>query len=287
MNLDKPNNPPPIPENNPYAPPSEASMGYEEQFDGEHFGLLDEPRQCEAGRGIGWIIEAFNMFKQYWALWIGMAVVYIIITMVIGSFPLASLIFWLLFAYHFNAGFMLVCAEQEEGYEPLFGTMFSAFQSHLGELIILCLWSILFTFLICIPIAIFFAVGLGGLAGVGLFDSANPDISSLMTSSAFLMVLLVILVGMLFYIPLLMAMYIAPALIVLHDIRPLDAMKMSFKGCLRNMIPFLLFGLIALFAIPILFVCTLGLGLLIIVPIMIISNYVIYRDIWSGRMAGE
>ncbi len=287
MNLEKPNSPPPIPENNPYAPPSEASMGYDEMLDGEHFGLLDEPRQCEAGRGIGWIVEAFNIFKQYWALWIGMAVVYMIITMVIGNIPFVSLIFWALFAYHFGAGFILVCAEQEEGYEPLFGTMFSAFQSHLGELIILSLWGILFTFLIFIPIGVFLGISMGGLAGLGLFDSANADISTLMTSSAFLMILLVLLVGMLFYIPLIMAMYLAPALVVLHDIKPLDAMKMSFKGCLRNMIPFLLFGLIALVAIPILFVFTLGLGLLIIVPIMIISNYVIYRDIWSGRMAGE
>ncbi len=84
-----------------------------------------------------------------------------------------------------------------------------------------------------------------------------------------------------------MLVYFAPPLIVLHDIRPFDAMKMSFKGCLRNMLPFLFFGLIALVFSFILCSLTIGLGIFIVIPIMLISYYVIYRDIWSGRMAGE
>ncbi len=279
MNLDKPNNPPPIPENNPYAPPSEASMGYDEMVDDEHFGLLDEPRQCEAGRGIGWLVEAFNIFKQYWALWIGMGLVYMIIAFILGNIPFVNFIYWFLFPYHFGAGFILVCAEQEEGYEPLFGTMFSAFQSHLGELIILALWNLLFTILICVPIA--FIVGIAGV-GVGVMASGVMP-----SNSEALIIILAVLVAMLFYVPLVMALYLAPALIVLHDIRPLDAMKMSFRGCLKNIMPFLLWGLIVPLICVVAVVLTLGLALFVLVPIMIISTYVIYRDIWSGRMAGE
>ncbi len=274
MNLEKPNNPPPLPQDNPYAPPSEESMGYDEvaQYDDEHFGLLDEPRKCEAGRGISWLSESFNMFKEYWLLWIGMGLVYILIMMFAGQIPFV----WMLLAYHFTAGFMVVCAEQEENYEPNFGNMFSAFQSHFKELLILALWNLLFSCLIIIPI-----IMVGFLAGVGAVAMNNPDADSV------LIIVLGVLVAMLFYIPLVMAMYLAPALIVLHDIRPLDAMKMSFKGCLRNMIPFLLFGLVAFIVSIIGVIFTLGLGMLVLIPVMIITNYVIYRDIWSDRMMGE
>lgn len=274
MNLEKPNNPPPLPQDNPYAPPSEASMGYDDQgqFDDEHFGLLDEPRKCEAGRGIGWLSESFNIFKQYWALWIGMGLVYLIIAMVAGQIPFV----WMLFAYHFTAGFMLVCAEQEEGYEPSFGSMFSAFQSHFKELFILALWNLLFTCLIIIPIAI-----IAGITAGGVMAMSNPNEGVVLT------MVMGALVAMLFFIPLMMAMYLAPALVVLHDIRPLDAMKMSLKGCLRNIIPFLLFGLIVPFVFIIGIIFTLGLGLFVLIPVMLISTYVIYRDIWSAEMVGE
>ncbi len=277
MNLEKSNTPPPLPQDNPYAPPSEESMGYDEvgEYYDEHFGLLEEPRQCEAGRGISWLTEAFNIFKEYWVLWIGIGLVYFIIMIIVGQIPFVNFI-WMLFAYHFTAGFILVCAEQEEGYQPNFATMFSAFQSHLGQLLILALWNLLFTCLIFVPIII-----VGVLAGVGAIAMNNPDADSV------LFIVLGLLVAMLFYIPLAMALYLAPALVVLHDIRPLDAMKMSFKGCLRNIIPFLLFGLIVPLVSIIGLVFTLGLGLFVLIPIMMISNYVIYRDIWSGQMAGE
>ncbi len=273
---------------NPYAPPQSDSMAYDNmgQSDGNHFGLRAEPRKCEAGRGISWLTEAFNMFKDNWLLWIGMILVYWVIMIVTSMIPLVNMLVYL-FLFHFVAGFMVVCAEQEEGYQPTFGSMFSAFQTHLVDLIVLALLYFLVAILAFIPMVIGMIVAFGGAVSAGVMSADIPDFSAFMGSGSVLIFLMSFLVTMLFFIPILMAVYIAPALIVLHDIKPIEAMKMSFKGCLKNMMPFLLFGLIVMFIFPVVTVFTLGLGLLVLAPMMSISNYAVYRDVWSERMIGE
>ena len=57
-------------------------------------------------------------------------------------------------------------------------------------------------------------------------------------------ILLMVLVVMALSIPLAMAIWFAPALVVFHDLQPLDAMKQSFAGCLKNIVPFLVYGII-------------------------------------------
>jgi uncharacterized membrane protein len=76
-----------------------------------------------------------------------------------------------------------------------------------------------------------------------------------------------------------MAYWFAPALIAMEGMSALSAMKLSFLGCLRNILPFLLYGVLALVmffigAIPV------GLGLLVVMPVMTASMYTAFRDIY-------
>ena len=91
--------------------------------------------------------------------------------------------------------------------------------------------------------------------------------------------LLAILIAMLLIIPVLMAFYFAPALILFHDLDVVSALKRSFTGCLRNILPFLLFG-IAMFFLSILAMIPLMLGFLVLSPIAMITIYVAYREIF-------
>jgi uncharacterized membrane protein len=91
--------------------------------------------------------------------------------------------------------------------------------------------------------------------------------------------LLGVLVAMALLVPVLMMIWFAPALIVLHDVAPVEALKMSFFGCLRNIMPFLIYGLVGLLmlvvgAIP------LFLGWLVVYPVLMIAIYTAYRDIF-------
>jgi uncharacterized membrane protein len=80
-------------------------------------------------------------------------------------------------------------------------------------------------------------------------------------------------------VPLVMALWFAPALVVFNDQGAVEAMKGSFVGCLRNMLPFLVYGIIA---VPLAFLATLPmmLGWLVFAPVIAASIYVGYRDIY-------
>jgi len=67
--------------------------------------------------------------------------------------------------------------------------------------------------------------------------------------------------------------------VVLQNLDAVEAMKRSFSGCLRNVLPFLLFGLLLL-PLSLLGLITLGLGLLVVVPIIYAATYAAYRDIF-------
>ena len=62
----------------------------------------------------------------------------------------------------------------------------------------------------------------------------------------------------------------------------LEAMKASFSGCARNIWPFLLYGVVFL----LLFIVALipvGLGLLVVSPMIWTSIYTGYRDIYLSK----
>ena len=81
-------------------------------------------------------------------------------------------------------------------------------------------------------------------------------------------------------LPLLMALWFAPALVIFHDVQPMAAMKSSFQGACANTAPG--FGSVG-FVLAILAVIPLGLGLLVLGPVMWGTMYVGYRDIFVRR----
>jgi uncharacterized membrane protein len=93
--------------------------------------------------------------------------------------------------------------------------------------------------------------------------------------------LLALLVSSLLVVPLLMAALFAPALVILDGLAATDAMKQSFSGCMKNMLPFLIFGLIGLLLVM-LGSLPFGLGLFVVWPILMAAVYVAYRDIFYG-----
>jgi uncharacterized membrane protein len=101
-----------------------------------------------------------------------------------------------------------------------------------------------------------------------------------MLSTMGLTALVVVLVGLLFAVPVLMAFWFAPALVVLRGDEPFAAMKTSFRACLRNMPPFLIYGLLGiLFAI--LASIPLGLGFIVLIPVGMVTVYTSYKEIFG------
>ena len=82
-------------------------------------------------------------------------------------------------------------------------------------------------------------------------------------------------------VPLLMAVWFAPALVVFADVEPLAAMKASFAASLVNAVPFLVYNLLAL-AFALLATIPLGLGWLVLAPVLAGSVYASYVEIFGA-----
>jgi len=112
----------------------------------------------------------------------------------------------------------------------------------------------------------------------------TPDPSQLAMSGSDLV--LVVLLGILFFLllllPLVMAIWFAPALVMLGGMSAGAAMMASFKGCLRNILPFLLYGMIGL-GLSIVASIPLGLGWFILGPLMFATIYSSYCDIFEDK----
>ena len=82
-----------------------------------------------------------------------------------------------------------------------------------------------------------------------------------------------------------MALWFAPLLTFFENVKPLPALKSSFVGCLRNILPLSIYGLVVLAAMVVLvpFGLKLGLydvGLWLIAPVFVPSIYASYKDIY-------
>lgn len=264
VSLQKPNGQPPN------LPPTDEYGGLLPQ-------LLASPRKCDAATGMSWIVKAFGLFKDQPLLWFGMSVTFLVIVGIASSIPLLNILI-IPTLFMFLGGFIKGAAAQSAGAELRFDHLFSAFKSHWQPLLILGLLYLVGIIICMIPLFIamgsmMFSMMTGGMG------SSYGMMNDISLGSIFLGYLL----SMLLIIPLYMALWFAPALVVLHNLEPIAAMKKSFEAGKVNVVPILVYGLISVLLLPILTMLTLGLGVLLILPIMLLTYYTSYRDVWTDQ----
>ncbi len=232
--------------------------------------LLDPPRAVEAGRGLGWLGDGWALFKEAPGTWVGVILVWGIISIALNLIPVANLLASLVNPV-LTGGLMFGCHSLAQGRGLALGHLFEGFQRRFGPLLSIGLATLLGTLGI-VGVALLGVLGVAGTADILLRQdmSAIPDP---------MMVLLAVLMALALLVPLMMALWFAPALAILHDLPPVKAMSLSFRGCLRNLIPVLVYGLGGL-ALGLLASLPLGLGWLVLVPVLVTSTYAAYRDIF-------
>ncbi len=235
----------------------------------------EEGRTVAAGRGWDWIVEAYALFRKQPGIWILAAVVLGILFIAISMIPiLGSLANALLFPI-FGAGLMLGCKSMDQGGALEIEHLFAGFKHRTGDLVMVGVFN-LFGWVV-IGFAVFTVVGGGVLMAMmrGGVEGAGISIISVLIA-------LLLVTGL--SVPLYMATWFAPALIVLHEVPPLAALKASFFACVRNWLPFFVYGVVLL-VLAIVAAIPAFLGYLVLVPVMIASVYTAYRDIFRGVQA--
>ncbi|MGD9662214.1 MAG: BPSS1780 family membrane protein, partial [Porticoccaceae bacterium] len=230
----------------------------------------------DAGRGVYWITQAYKGYVgRALGGWIGATLIYMLLIIVLSLVPLLGSLATMLLAPVLVGGFMLGAKAQDKGENFALNHLFSAFSQNSGQLMLVGLLYMAGAFAVGILAVILFG---GAFLSFGALASNPESFSSLASSTGFF--LLPLLLVMLLVIPLAMAYWFAPALIVLSGLPATTAMAQSFKGCLKNILPFLVYGIVAA-VLAIIAAIPLFLGFLILVPVLTASMYVAWKDIFG------
>ncbi|MDD5393097.1 MAG: BPSS1780 family membrane protein [Thiothrix sp.] len=255
-------------DNNPYSPPKSDVTPPPIPSDGME--LLAEPRSLSAGAGISWLAESWPLVKSNLGVWVLITLALFAIQVILGLIPVAGDIASSLIGPILSGGILMGARAVYFG-EPLrFDYLFEGFKQKLVPLLGLGGLTLGIMFL--------FGIIIGG-AFVGMNMSSmetgvvSPEgmMSSLNIGLIAVGIILLLLVMMLFWF--------ATQLVALNDVPVFQSLTLSFKACLRNPLPLLLYGL-AVFVLMLLGALPLLLGLLVVVPWLFASMYVSYKQIF-------
>jgi hypothetical protein len=232
--------------------------------------FLAAGRAVDAGRGWDWIASGFRLFMKQPGTWILLLVVLVACWMVIGLVPAIGGLADLLLAQVFVGGVMFGCRAAESGPGLEVAHVFAGFKQRTSDLVVLGALAMVAWVVIMMPTILI----IGGGTFLAIMHGDTAAIAAM--GLTFVLAMLVFLA---LSIPVYMALWFAPALVMLHEVKPVEAMKASFVACLKNIVPFLVYGVLMLVlcvaaAIP------LMLGYFVLAPVIVASVYTAYRDIF-------
>jgi hypothetical protein len=198
--------------------------------------------------------------------------VLLLLVIMIGAalIPFIGGLFMTLFGPVFAAGIVIGCKALDRGEELELGHLFAGFRERTGTLLGVGAIYLGASLVVMLVVGVSMGVGMSAMMG-----QADPQQAAAMG----LTMVLAMLVVFALLLPMIMAIWFAAPLVVFHDYAAWEAMKGSFSGCVKNVLPFLwysiVFTLLAVLAsLPLL------LGWLALGPVLAASLYTAYRDVY-------
>jgi uncharacterized membrane protein len=177
-------------------------------------------------------------------------------------------------------GYMRACEAMEHSDEVELVHLFAGFQKRTAALIALG-GLLLIGLVICSLVS--------SMIGGEMFANLLNDFQSSDDTSAMISaiqaggpdVALSLLVGFLLILLLMLAFQYAPMLVFFNGLAPFAALKASFFGSVRNLIPLTVYSLIMQIVGMLASVIPYDLGLIVLIPLGLTSMYTSFRDIYS------
>lgn len=231
-----------------------------------------EPRTVDAGRGVNWWTDAWTLFMKNPGMWVVLGLIFLIVCIVLSAVPLLGGLATALLTPVFAGGWMLAARKQEGGTPIEVGDLFLGFKDQLNPLLVLGALSLAASVVVFLVMGM---LGFGAMLGMGMGHQSASGMLAAMGAG-----MLSLLVGLALFVPITMAFWFAPALVVFDGVPPVDAVKASFAACLRNMMPFLIYGVLGLVA-SIVATIPFGLGWLVLMPVIMLTAYLSYREVFA------
>lgn len=237
--------------------------------------LVMPGRREAAGAGWTWIVQGWRLFARAPLMWVISMVVVFVLAIALNLVPVLGTLLFQVLQPVIAGGFVVACRSLETGEEFEFEHLFAGFTRRFGPLAILGALLMVAMLAIVLVFALF-----AGFAVLAAFLAGDAGAVEAAIAASVGTILLGTLVMLALIVPLAAAAWFAPALVVMHDVKPLAAMRASFFACFRNFVPFLVYSLVLLVALVVALI-PFGLGMLVWIPLLIASTYVAYRRIFT------
>jgi len=209
--------------------------------------------------------------------WLAMCVILMAGILVLSAIPVASLLLQIVMP-GFSAGLMLAAHALQRGENIHIGYLIEGFKRNSNELLSLGVIS----FIANAVIMVFAAALMSIFIGASFIETiSNLESGVIPTEEMLTGMMLMLLIMVMLTMPLIMALWFAPSLIILNNMKAWDAFKTSFNACNRNIIPFLVYGLVGI-PLIILAAAPFGLGFIILIPVFFCSIYCTWRDVFGA-----
>lgn len=235
----------------------------------------NQPRSVAADRGVAWWTDAWAMFMKNAAIWVVLGLVLFIIVLVLAFIPLLGQLASALLLPVFAGSWMMAARKQAGGGTVEVGDLFSAFKG--DRLTPLAVVGVIFLVAMVVIVGLMGVLGFGGAMGMmagGMMGSGRGVMAGLGVG------LLGMLIGFVLCALVAMAFWYAPALVALRGVAPVEAVKLSFAASLKNIVPGVLWGVIYIVA-AIVASIPFGLGWLVLLPLLMLTAYTSYKDVFG------
>lgn len=257
-----------------YDNPSRAALARTFEDTGNARGsFVPEGRLVSADRGYQWLLRGWGMFRTAPATWIGIALAFMAVVLIVGMIPIANIAVNLLIPL-FIGGISIGCRAIEDGSGIRFEHLFAGFARQPAGLLMVGVLYLVALLVVALVVGLVATVtGLAAMATLGRDSADDGTLWTLVVS--FLAVILI-------FAPLAMAVWLAPPLVIFHELSAYQAIRISLLVAVRNFPPFLIYGLLVLLA-SVLASLPLMLGWLVLLPVLYASLYAAYRDLFFAE----
>jgi uncharacterized membrane protein len=230
--------------------------------------------EVSPSRGFAWLARGFDLFRRRPFAWIGLCTGWIVITFGLIVIPLVGGVLANFLQPVFFASFAITAYRQATGEAVAMGDLFLGFRRNVRALVNLG------ALLLIAEIAIFALMALLGLPMSPAGDKAFTMVEYVAALQgkewilALGVILTVIVKG---------ALWFAPPLIAFHDMSTTHAVRWSVYAALANLGAMMVYGT-ALLGLFILGLLPWALGLLVVIPVMVISSYFGYREVFENEL---
>lgn len=229
--------------------------------------------EVSPGRGVSWLGEALGLFRRAPMAWIGLTSGWLIVTFGLLLIPVLGVVIANFLQPVFFASFAITALRQAAGEPVAMGDLFLGFRRNVRALINLGAILLIAEFGILL-LMVFLGLPTGG---EGEKAPTMAEYMTLLRGKEW-----ILLVGLAVTALVKGAVWFAPPLIALHDMPTTHAMRWSLYAALANFGAMILYG----FSLVVLFFVAMipwGLGLLLAIPLMVISTYIGYREVFEAK----